>query len=73
MNSENIQDLNIASTTLIDGYENQWVALSRDHTSVVASAPTLVELDRKIVDHNAVVYTRVLPKDVVFAPACVCG
>ena len=73
MSTEAIEDINIASAALTNAYENKWVALSRDHRKVIASAETLIELDRQIKDHATVIYTRVLPKNVVFAPTSVCG
>lgn len=48
-------------------HENKWVALTPDYARVVAASDDLVKLD-KVMAGRDVVYHRVLPADVIFAP-----
>lgn len=57
------------SKILKSSHENKWVAISHDYKKVVAFADNLVDLDKKIKNPMEVVYTRILAKDVSFAPA----
>lgn len=63
---ENKSDL---SKLLKPSHENKWVAISRDYRKVVDFADSLVDLDKKIKDPMSVIYTRILSRDVSFAPA----
>jgi hypothetical protein len=63
------QDVTIDLSRVIDAsHENKWVALASDYSRVIASAKTLYELLEKALDEN-VIYYKVLPRDVSFAPA----
>lgn len=48
-------------------HENKWVAIAPDYSRVLASASTLDELLRSVSNQD-VVFHRVLPRDVSFAP-----
>ena len=56
------------SKILKSSHQNKWVAISHDYRKVVAFADNLVDLDRKVKDPMDVIYTRVLAKNVSFAP-----
>lgn len=56
------------SKILKSSHENKWVAISHDYKKVVAFADNLVELDKKIKNPMEVIYTRILAKNVSFAP-----
>lgn len=49
-------------------HENKWVAIAPDYRKVVAAADSLPELMREV-DGQDVVFHRVLPRDVSFAPS----
>ena len=48
-------------------HENKWVALTPDYSHVVAASENLVELDKAVAGKD-VIFHRVLPSDVIFAP-----
>jgi hypothetical protein len=58
------------SDILLGYHENTWVALARDYSRVIASAKTLRELMQKMGDRD-VIYHRVLPNGMTFAPTIV--
>lgn len=53
-------------------FENKWVALSSNKEKVVTSADTIEALEKKVkkLGKKNVVFTRVPPFDVSFAPLC---
>jgi hypothetical protein len=53
-------------------HENKWGALTPDYSEVVAASDDLVKLDKAIAGRD-VVYHRVLPADVIFAPRSASG
>jgi len=55
------------SGILDSSYENKWVAIAADYSRVVAAAPTLSAL-MHIASDPDLIYHRVLPRDVSFAP-----
>jgi hypothetical protein len=57
--------------TILEPYENQWVALSSDYTHVVASGETLKEVHAKVPegDRETVVFHNVLPFDALYIPS----
>ena len=61
---EQIFDL---SEILNTSHENKWVAIAADYSHVVAMADTLKDLIRSVRNED-VIYHRVLPRDVSFAP-----
>lgn len=48
-------------------HENKWVAIASDYSRIVAAADTLPKLMQKV-DGREVIFHRVLPHDVSFAP-----
>lgn len=50
-------------------HENKWVAISRTYNKVIDFADSLTDLDKKIKNPKEVIYTRILAKNVSFAPA----
>jgi predicted RNase H-like HicB family nuclease len=56
-----------------EAYENQWVALSPDYTTVMASGETLEEADANVPegDRAQVVFHKVLPFDALYIPTVV--
>lgn len=50
-------------TNLFVPFENQWVALSPDRKSIVASGKTLKELDKKLkkLNNEEAIFTKVVP------------
>jgi hypothetical protein len=56
------------SDILDASHENKWVAIAPDYRRVIAAADRLDQLIRQVSDQN-VIYHRVLPHDVSFAPA----
>jgi Family of unknown function (DUF5678) len=58
-------------TTLLKPYENQWVALSPDYSTIVASGETLKEVHAKVPegDRETVVFHNVLPFDALYIPS----
>jgi len=57
---------NIAELT--KGYVNKWVALSADHTKVLASGKTLAEVLKKTSSEKRVMAFRVIP-GLTYAPS----
>lgn len=55
------------SRALNRSHENKWVALTPDYSKVIASSDDLVELDKKVAGKD-VVFHRVLPANIIFAP-----
>jgi hypothetical protein len=55
------------SALLEASHENKWVAIAPDYSRIVAAAATLRDLMRSVTDPN-VIFHRVLPRDVSFAP-----
>jgi hypothetical protein len=55
------------SRALNRSHENKWVALTPDYSEVVAASDDLVKLDKTVAGRD-VVFHRVLPADVIFAP-----
>ena len=53
-------------------HENKWVALTPDYSEVVAASEDLVKLDKEVAGRD-VVYHRVLPANVIFAPRSASG
>ena len=49
-------------------HENKWVAIAPDYSRVLAAADSLRELMRSVTDPDVIFY-RVLPLNVTFAPA----
>jgi hypothetical protein len=60
------------SRALNHSHENKWVALSPDYSKVVAASDDLIKLDKAVAGRD-VVYHRVLPTDVIFAPRSASG
>jgi hypothetical protein len=56
------------SKILDASHENKWVAIASDYSHVVAAAETLRDLMRSVSD-KTVIFHRVLPHDVSFAPS----
>ena len=56
------------STILDASHENKWVAIASDYSRVVAAATTLHDLMHSVSD-STVIFFRVLPRDVSFAPS----
>ncbi len=56
------------SDILDASHENKWVAIAPDYRQVIAAADRLDQLIRQVGDQN-VIFHRVLPHDVSFAPA----
>ena len=48
-------------------HQNKWVALSRDYKKVIDFSKNLTALNKRI-GNKDVVFIRVLPKDLIFAP-----
>ena len=57
-------------TTLLTPYENKWVALSPDYTTVVASGETLKEAHANVPpgERETVIFHKVLPFDALYIP-----
>ena len=60
------------SRALNRSHENKWVALTPDYSKVIAASDDLVKLDKAVAGRD-VVYHRVLPADVIFAPRSTSG
>ena len=60
----------VDASTVLNQYEDKWVALSPDGRKVNASAKSLEELEKKLnkLGDKESIYTRVLPFDQSFAP-----
>jgi hypothetical protein len=58
-------------TTLLKPYENQWVALSPDYSTIVASGETLKEAHAKVPkgERETVIFHKVLPFDALYIPS----
>lgn len=61
-----IESIDLSNILKAD-HENKWVAIAPDYSRVLGAADTLPELLRSIPDKN-VIYHRVLPANVSFAP-----
>jgi len=57
---------------ILKPFENQWVALTADNKKVVSSGKTLIDVSDKT-KGKEVVYMKVLPFDVAYAPVFLCG
>lgn len=68
MNAKTIGNNKDLSKILKSSHQNKWVAISRDYRKVVAFADNLVDLDRKVKNPTQVIYTRIIAKNVSFAP-----
>jgi hypothetical protein len=57
--------------TILEPYENKWVALSPDYTHVVASGETLKDVHAKVPEGDCakVVFHKVLPFDALYIPS----
>jgi hypothetical protein len=55
------------SRALNSSHANKWVALSPDYSKVIAASDNLVKLDKTVAGQD-VVFHRVLPANVIFAP-----
>jgi hypothetical protein len=55
------------STIIKGAHENKWVAITADYSRVLAAADSLRELMRSVTDPDVIFY-RVLPLNVTFAP-----
>ena len=56
---------------ILKPYENQWVALSVDHTHVLGAGNTFEEADREAKKTGEeYVFLKLPPYDVVFIPSC---
>jgi len=55
------------SGILESSHENKWVAIAPDYSRVIAAADSLRDLVLSVTDKD-VVFHRVLPRDVIFAP-----
>jgi hypothetical protein len=60
-------------TTILKPYENKWVALSADYTTVVASGETLKEAHAHAPEgeRETVVFHKMLPFDALYIPTAV--
>jgi hypothetical protein len=56
------------SGILDSSHENKWVAIASDYSRVIATADSLRDLFRSVSD-TTVVFCKVLPHDVSFAPS----
>lgn len=63
-----IKKINV-SRILKKTHENKWIALSRDYKKVVDFSRDLTALNKRI-GNKDVIFMRVLPKDLIFAPTC---
>jgi hypothetical protein len=68
----NEQERSDLSTILDSSHENKWVAIASDYSRVIAAADSLRDLLRSISD-TTVIFCKVLPHDVSFAPSATLG
>lgn len=68
MEKENLNKSDL--TEILKGYENMWVALSKDNTEVIAASKTLKELFAKLnqKDHRKFEFMKVPEFNICYAP-----
>jgi len=70
MKKINIKKKNTDLSKILLPFENQWVALSPDHSAVVSSGTTLQDASAKVPDEERgqVVFFKVLPFNAYYEP-----